>query len=57
MKRFARNHSCTNEALRELLDNDVSLHYVMVDSEDKPLLNTEVLRWECGEVTTARSSQ
>lgn len=52
-----RQHSCEKEDLRELLDNGVTLHYVLVDMKNVPILSTDILRWECGGGLTAPSSR
>ena len=52
-----RTHACTHAALRELLDAGVALRIIMVDGDDAPILQTEILRWECGGVATAESSR
>ncbi len=52
-----RKHSCETKELRALLDDGVTLHYVVTDIDNVPFLKTDVLRWECGAGLTAPSSQ
>jgi hypothetical protein len=52
-----RKHLCTNKALRELLETGVKMRIHVVDGDDVPMLQTEVLRWECGGAATAQSSR
>ena len=57
VREVLRGKACETAALREVLDNGATLRYVLVDMNKVPILDTEILRWECGGVTTARSSQ
>ena len=57
VRELFRKDACEKKALRELLDSGATLRVMIVDGEDVPILQSEILRWECGEVSTARSSQ
>ena len=57
VREMFRENACTKEALRELLDNGATLRLLVVDEADVPVVQTEILRWECGGVATSRSSR
>jgi hypothetical protein len=57
VREVLRGHACEKEALREVLDGGAALRYVLVDMNDAPILDTEILRWECGVVAIAPSSR
>jgi hypothetical protein len=47
MREQLRRYSCDTESMRELLENGVTMHYVIHGSDGAQVTSTEVLLWEC----------